>query len=203
MLFSMMRDTRGFTIVEIVVVMVIMAVLMGFGFVLLSGAQIGARDAERKADIKAIANGLELRYKNGNSSVTAPSYVAPGSYPSIDEMNHILGSTVSGFTPSVITGGYTNDVFPGTKIENFSPPDVSGNYSGFTLICTGAADCATKTAENTASITSSITTSQYIYEPIASDGSICVSTSCVRYNLYWIGEGTGLTTLQTTRSRHQ
>ncbi len=199
----MMRVARGFTIVEVVVVMVIMATLMVLGFALLTGSQRGARDAERQGDITALINGLESRYKAGNPVVTSPSYVASGTYPSIAEMQHIMGSTVTSFTPTSFTGGYSNDALPGTTIANFSPPGLTGNYTGFTLRCTDVASCAAVTVEDATQLDTQTTTDRYVYEPIAADGTICLAASCVRYNLYWRGEGSGLTTRQTERSRHQ
>lgn len=67
---------RGFTIVELIIVIVIMGILLTLGVINLRGSQIGARDAERKADIESIATHLETYYTSGTDSSAAT-----GDYP--------------------------------------------------------------------------------------------------------------------------
>lgn len=74
MIISMNR--RGFTIVELLIVIVIMGILLTLGAINLRGSQIGARDAERKADIESIATHLETYYTSGTDSSAAT-----GDYP--------------------------------------------------------------------------------------------------------------------------
>ena len=54
-----MNARRGFTIVEIVIVMVIMAILIGLAVLNISSTQANARDNKRKTDVENIARGLE------------------------------------------------------------------------------------------------------------------------------------------------
>lgn len=73
------HKTKGFTLVELLVVISIIAILSVIGITVFSGVQKNARDAKRISDIKAIANALEqyhLQYggypcglANSNSSV--------------------------------------------------------------------------------------------------------------------------------------
>jgi prepilin-type N-terminal cleavage/methylation domain-containing protein len=58
-------NRRGFTIVELVIVIAIMAVLLTLGVVNVRASQIDARDAERKTDIETIAQHLETFYTSG------------------------------------------------------------------------------------------------------------------------------------------
>ncbi len=69
-------NRRGFTIVELLIVIVIMGMLLTLGVINLRGSQIGARDAERKADIESIATQLETYYTSGTDSSAAT-----GDYP--------------------------------------------------------------------------------------------------------------------------
>ena len=63
--------SRGFTLLEMLVVIGIIAVLVGFGATSYNTAQKKARDAKRKADVAAIANALEVVFaKNGSYSIT-------------------------------------------------------------------------------------------------------------------------------------
>ena len=198
-----MYTRRGFTVVELVVVMVIMAILLAIGGLAIGSSRANARDAERTSDIEILARGLETRYTRGkiNPAVTAvPAYVKPGTYPSINEMNHIIGQSVTGFTPAQITTGYGPIALPGTSVEAFSPPGQL-NYAGFTVSsCSAAIEVLTAAA----CLDTLTTKDTYVYEPIDANGALCVDTveGCVRFNLYWKRE-TGSTTLQQLRSKHQ
>ncbi|OGE26281.1 hypothetical protein A3C26_03770 [Candidatus Daviesbacteria bacterium RIFCSPHIGHO2_02_FULL_39_12] len=52
---------KGFTLVELLVVVAIIAILSVIGITLFSSAQQNARDARRKSDIDAIAKALEIK----------------------------------------------------------------------------------------------------------------------------------------------
>lgn len=177
-----MLRRRGFTIVELVIVMVIMAILLVLGTVSFSSVQLKARDNERKTDIAVIARGLEVRYKDGNPVVTAPSYVARGSYPSTMEMQHILGVNQATFTPAQITGGYATTALPGTQLTTFLPPGISSG--GFNIICTSSCGAAA----NYSAIAAITTKDTYVYEPVNTSGNICMTGECTQFNLYWRSE---------------
>lgn len=53
---------RGFTLVELMVVISIVAVLATISFTLFQSTQASARDAKRRMDIDAVANSLEIHY---------------------------------------------------------------------------------------------------------------------------------------------
>lgn len=198
-----MQRWSGFTIIELIVVMVIMAILLtlaGFG---ISGYQANVRDSQRNADVSIISRGLETRYKEGNPTVTSPSYVAPGSYPDITEMSHIFGTSVSGFTPAQVVGGYSDTALPGTTVSSFSPPgSATTPYAGFTLAgCSGTCSAANDSATTGSTLGNAVTKSQFYYEPIDANGNICSGVPCVRYNLYWHTEVDD--TSHIIRSKHQ
>jgi prepilin-type N-terminal cleavage/methylation domain-containing protein len=70
-------NRRGFTIVELLIVIAIMGVLLVLGVVNLRGTQISARDKERSTDIESIGLNLENFYKSGTDGSTSV-----GRYPS-------------------------------------------------------------------------------------------------------------------------
>lgn len=189
-----MPKRAGFTIVEIVIVMVIMAVLLTLTVVTLSGSQVNGRDAKRKADAEAIARGLELRYKQGNASVSAPSTVAAGSYPTTAELRHMLGHSVAGFTPAQITGGYLTDGLPGTSANNFYAP--GRTTVSLAPLCTASCQPA-----ETATVYNTTTIDTYYYEPITTANAVCTSGTCVRFVLYYRLEKDG--SLQSIKSSRQ
>lgn len=202
-----MVSKRGFTVVELVVVMVVMAILLTLGVLNLTASQVSARNAERVADIETIAKGLEARYLKGSPAAVA-SFIKQGSYPSISEIQ-----SAEGLSPDTavslaagVSGVYIDQVLPGTSIANFIPPNASPTATvaaSFKIICP-AASCASVAAEDSARINAALpanVTNIYVYEPITADNKICQNTLCVRYNLYYYLEGNS--TLQTETSRHQ
>lgn len=56
--------SKGFTLVELLVVMAIIMVLVSIGIVSFRSSQLRSRDAARKSNIKQIANALELFYSD-------------------------------------------------------------------------------------------------------------------------------------------
>lgn len=70
-----MKHARGFTIVEIIVVITAIAILAAITTVTYSGLQVRARDDERLADVEALSSAFETYYEKH------------GTYPSIRQIN--------------------------------------------------------------------------------------------------------------------
>lgn len=97
---------RGFTIVELLIVITIMGVLLVLAVASLRGSQVSSRDVERKTDVESIALSLENFYTNGSDISTTV-----GRYPST-----LLTST-SASSPTVqalvVAGGGGGSVYGG------------------------------------------------------------------------------------------
>lgn len=76
----MRKNTIGFTIVELIIVIVVIGILAAITIVSYSSAQGRSRDTQRQTDIQNIAKALELYYAD-NGYYPLPT--APGSTPSI------------------------------------------------------------------------------------------------------------------------
>lgn len=87
-------STRGFTIVELLIVIVIIGILAAITIVAYNGIQNRARDTQRKSDLSQIAKALQL-YKLDN-----------GSYPNTSS-GCASGSSGNG-------NGYFNSIYGGT-----------------------------------------------------------------------------------------
>jgi prepilin-type N-terminal cleavage/methylation domain-containing protein len=193
-----MRRQRGFTIVELVVVLTIMAILLVLVTVGLNASQVNARDAKRKADIEAISRGLEVRYKQGNQKITSAPGVnySAGGYPGVLEYLHLLGwdLTNNNFVPAQVVGGYLTEALPGTSPSNFMSPGKNYGIDIYCFFC-GVGP------EDSARINSIVTTDKYIYEPLTATGGQCNGEQCERYNLYYRTEADNV--VHTVRSDHQ
>lgn len=69
---------RGFTIVELLIVIVIIAILAAITIVAYNGVQKRARDSKRQSDVNVIVKALELYYADKGSFPNASNYT-PGS----------------------------------------------------------------------------------------------------------------------------
>lgn len=59
-----MKRTTGFTLIELMVVMAILAILLGIGAGAFTSSLKKGRDTTRKANLRAITNALELYYND-------------------------------------------------------------------------------------------------------------------------------------------
>lgn len=83
---------KGFTLIELMVAMIILAALVFIATSSFMAAQLKARDAQRKSDLKQIANALESFYTDY------------GVYPDSDSQNRILGCGTAGNETACLPG---------------------------------------------------------------------------------------------------
>ena len=155
---------RGFTIVELIITITIMGILLTLAVVNVSSTQMNARDDGRKADIEAIASNLEAFYTGGTDGTTSFAR-----YPSLG-----LIGTASTITTSLRDANINSFLPPGTT-------DVTQTFLASTN--TGSLPAI----QTTAGVLPQPTKDQYVYQPIKSDGTLCVSgdTDCRKFNLYY------------------
>jgi len=163
-------DRRGFTIVELAVVITIMGILLVLGVVNLDAAQASARDSERKTDIETIAMHLETFYTFGTDASTTT-----GSYPSTS----IIGQEKT----------FLRDINP----KSLATPGASSS----SLIA------ATNNLQTAADIAPQPTISQYVYQPIQSDGTLCTldEQECRKFNLYYRLEADNTVYIVTSKNQ--
>jgi len=91
---------RGFTLIELAIVMAIAGLILLIVFLAVSGAQRGRRDAQRKQDLARLGAQIEVFASNNG-----------GMYPTVDS------SVSTGFT-----GGFAASYLP----ANFNDPSGAG-----------------------------------------------------------------------------
>lgn len=166
----------GFTVVELIITLVIMAVLLVLSVVSLRSTAITGRDEKRKTDTSSTALFIEAIYNNGTSA--HPEY--KGAYPPVSAVNSTANITAW---------------FADFDVKNLRAPGV--NAPNFSIVP------ATNPLQTVAGITPQPTITTYVYQPIDSSGNLCDTLgSCRKFNLYYLPEQAGAT-VQMITSRNQ
>lgn len=71
--YAMKKDRRGYTLLELLVVITVIAIIASVGLVSYSGTSKKARDTKRKGDLDAIAKAMEQYYAICGSVYPAPA----------------------------------------------------------------------------------------------------------------------------------
>lgn len=163
-----MARRAGFTIVEVLVVIVIMVILLSLAVVNMAGQQKYARDNERKNDAENIVRGLE-QYYTANTQYpnlsTAATIVSTGSLPDVEDKSYrySFNNNTVAFTPA----------------------------SGFAAAVTDASGATLATANT-------IVYLPMIYSTANSRWEQCdVAEVCTRYTLTYVTETAGTVTLKS------
>ena len=152
-------NRRGFTIVELLIVITIMGALLILGIANLRDSQISARDSERKTDIETIALHLENYYTFGSDTSSV------GSYPSTDLVGHETT--------------YLPDIDP----NSFRAPGYDSGTSLIADVCSGVCEQTPANIIPQPTIDSQF---QYVYQPLDKDGNLCTgSIECRKFNLFY------------------
>ena len=166
---------RGFTVVELVIIITIMGILLVLAVVNVRGTQVNARDNERKGDIEAIAMSLENFYRSGWDEDTA----GYGRYPSYNFMS----------------GGDTDrtlSILGDISSQNLIAPGAASVNDSFIASTTNTQTTAANQP----------TLSQYIYQSIDSNNVRCTSGNmCRKFNLYYRLEADNTVYMVTSKNQ--
>lgn len=172
---------RGFTIVELVITITVMAILLTLAVVNVTSTQANARDSERKADAESIALNLENFYANQNPNIPNSG----GSYPGLDGLSAL------------------KTYLPDLDIKVTQTPGSNDENSGSTNLV-----AATNTATGTSIAPLPSTANDvYVYQPLTASGGLCTTTSstsagaCRKFNIYYFQETSN--TVEMITSKHQ
>jgi type II secretion system protein G len=133
------QSARGFTIVELSIVIVVIAILASITIVAYNGIQMRARDSQRRSDVTAITKALELYYidngkfPNGSGSTTINagwSTTADASWANLATALKPYLATLPTDPISTPGSSVINSATSGTNYAYFA--DYGGSYCGNT-----------------------------------------------------------------------
>lgn len=113
----MKKRVGGYTIVEVLTIVVVISILAGVSIVGYSGLQARARDSQRKDDFKNLQNALEFYKKQNNS------------YPQCDAVAAYSTSTNSPQTCTLPDAEITSGLKPDYISTVPSDPKTAGGYT--------------------------------------------------------------------------
>lgn len=123
---SLRKRQSGFTIVELLIVIVIIGILATLVIVTFTGTQKKARDSQRQTDINAVASHLEAYYAD------------KGYYPTFTDLSTsaFVSSDLKGLDPEALVGPKGGALKTGAA---------SGDQYGYNVTCGTADDRTTCT----------------------------------------------------------
>lgn len=120
---------RGFTIVELLIVIVVIAILASITIVAYNGVQQRARDVRRVSDAQAIVQALEI-YRLDNGQYPPPLYSGSGYLDGWEaSAKEDPGEFLSQLKPISFSGGTPVDPINNATDTNFLPARANGHYS--------------------------------------------------------------------------
>lgn len=203
-----MKVRRGFTVIEVMIVIAIMAILLVIGTVMYRGYQASARDKERESDVAALQAYLESIYPVEIKDDSGNIIKLAGTYPALpeekdDDFSYLdrafADLDAKSMTPPGV-GGANGTLAPDVPPSGLYIPaegDITSAY------CSGS---SRKCYVRPSAINPTI--HQYIYAPGPSSNELCTidqtgytsSEKCRRYTIFYRTEGGGV---QKVESKHK
>lgn len=122
MKLSLRRNVSGFTIIELLIVIVVIAILAGLVLTTFAGVQERARDTERRTDINSIATQLEVYY-NDNGHYLSGSTAADTCGATDDQDCALTTATLDGIDADALVDPQENDLVVGAIPASFTDAD--------------------------------------------------------------------------------
>jgi len=145
-----MKKNKGFTLIELLIVVAIIGLLSAVVIVSLNSARRSANDAKRKADLKQMANAMEMYYDSTSVYATHASDICSTTVSSCYYTNWVAGSLfgTTTFLATAPTDPVNNTTYyyiaPGggtystTTAYCFVAPNLQATSSGYYVAYNGA-----------------------------------------------------------------
>lgn len=121
------KNEKGFTIIELLIVIVVIGILAALVITTFAGVQRRARNTERETDIKALHSQLEAYYAQ------------QGYYPTLAQV--VDGTTLAGLDQGALTSPPNNN----TQIDSAAPTEAKYQYLPTPSGCTAGGGCTSYT----------------------------------------------------------
>ena len=159
MLKTVMKQA-GFTVIELAVVAVIMAILITLAVINVRSTQANARDTERQTDTENIATALESFYTSTHSNTWTNTY--------------------PGYSDMTRTGAIGTYLKTNTGDGTLQAPGLDVDYEWSIVVATNA-------VQTTAGVLPAPTISSYVYQPLTASGTRCASyqNRCTKFNIFY------------------
>jgi type II secretory pathway pseudopilin PulG len=183
------RRGKGFTIVELIVVITILIILTTLVVVRLAHTQSSGRDREREIEMTTIASGLEVYYENGNTASSIPK----GYYPGGTEVQQAAAASPP-----------FNRFLEGVSVQTFEAPDrtITDSFGVDPSYASAPAGANADGSYSDSQVRALLSNFNYLYQPLRRNNTFCASyADCVKFNLYYLEETTN--TVKTIRSKNQ
>lgn len=179
---------KGFTVVEMIIVITIIGVLASLATVQMLRSQSVARDKERADDVKAIMINLQDIYESGQVD---GSIIASGDLSVTTAVN--MGYPSTRMLDSVYIGtAQATGIIQSIRLDALKSPFLhSGAASpNFSLIAATSNADLNNTNKTAGGITLGTSNDVYVYQPLDANGALCVFAT----GLVSTGAGTSATT---------
>lgn len=154
---------RGFTLVELMVVIVVMAILLTLAVVNVNSTQIKARDNERHTDAENIAKIIESTHEMVDSTKTYKTY------PSVTIVKYWMDHDTES---NMLTDRINVETLRAPNVDKESPPSLI---------------TATNNIQTSTGVRPLPTTSTYVYQAVTNDNAICVlgAAYCAKFSIFY------------------
>lgn len=149
---SLKNKAKGFTIVELLIVIVVIGILATLVIVTFTGIQQKARDSKRKTDLNALDSHAEAYYASN------------GYYPTLKDLQtaSFLSTSLKGFDPSALTDPKGGAISGTTSATNYSYVAAASSTSTASCDNTVASSSTNACDSFTATATLEGTTTPYV-----------------------------------------